>query len=46
MVEAWGEWHVRVVEADKETTLTYDMESFALAYAEGQIEPRGTCADQ
>ena len=36
VVEACGEWHVRVIEVDRETTLTFELESFALAYAEGQ----------
>ncbi|WP_027060547.1 hypothetical protein [Mesorhizobium loti] len=36
VVEACGEWHVRVVEDGKATTLTYELESYALAFAEGQ----------
>lgn len=36
VVEACGEWFVRVVENDQELTRTFEMEAFALAYAEGQ----------
>jgi hypothetical protein len=36
VVEACGEWFVRVVEDDQELTRSFDLESFALAYAEGQ----------
>jgi hypothetical protein len=36
VVEACGEWHVRVVGLDDERTLTFELESFALAFAEGQ----------
>lgn len=36
VVEACGEWYVRVVEDDRKSTLTFELESFALAYAEGQ----------
>ncbi len=36
LVEACGEWFVRVVEDDEEITRTFVLESFALAYAEGQ----------
>ncbi|QKC83475.1 hypothetical protein [Mesorhizobium sp. NZP2077] len=36
VVEACGEWHVRVVADDEAKTLTFEMESFALAFAEGQ----------
>jgi hypothetical protein len=36
MVEACGEWFVRVVEEDQETTRSFELESFALAFAEGQ----------
>ena len=36
VVEACGEWFVRVVEEDQELTRTFEIESFALAYAEGQ----------
>lgn len=36
VVEACGEWFVRVVENDKDLTRTFEMEAFALAYAEGQ----------
>jgi len=34
--EACGEWFVRVVEEDQELTRSFEMESLALAYAEGQ----------
>ena len=36
VVEAYGEWFVRVVEDDEEITRTFVLESLALAYAEGQ----------
>jgi hypothetical protein len=36
VVEACGEWFVRVVEGDRELTRSFDLESFALAFAEGQ----------
>lgn len=36
VVEACGEWFVRVVEEDQELTRSFEMESFALAFAEGQ----------
>ena len=36
VVEACGEWHVRVVGQDQERTLTFELESYALAFAEGQ----------
>lgn len=36
VVEACGEWHVRVVEDDREKTLTFELEAYALAFAEGQ----------
>ncbi len=36
VVEACGEWFVRVVEEDQEMTRSFDMESFALSFAEGQ----------
>ena len=36
VVEACGEWFVRVVDGDEELTRSFEMESFALAYAEGQ----------
>jgi hypothetical protein len=36
VVEACGEWFVRVVEADQEMTRSFDLESFALSFAEGQ----------
>ena len=36
VVEACGEWFVRVVEEDEELTRLFELESFALAFAEGQ----------
>ncbi|OWK20733.1 hypothetical protein [Mesorhizobium amorphae] len=36
VVEACGEWFVRVVEEDQELSRSFEIESFALAYAEGQ----------
>ncbi|BAB54872.1 hypothetical protein [Mesorhizobium japonicum] len=36
VLEACGEWFVRVVDGDEELTRTFVLESFALAYAEGQ----------
>ena len=36
VIEACGEWFVRVVEDDQELTRSFDLEPFALAYAEGQ----------
>jgi hypothetical protein len=36
VVEACGEWFVRVVEEDQEITRSFELESFALAFAEGQ----------
>lgn len=36
VVEACGEWFVRVINNGRETTSQFDLESFALAYAEGQ----------
>ncbi|BAB54734.1 hypothetical protein [Mesorhizobium japonicum] len=36
MVEACGEWRVRVVDGNQNKTLTFELESYALAYAEGQ----------
>ena len=36
VVEACGEWRVRVVEEDQEMTRSFDLESFALSFAEGQ----------
>ena len=36
VVEACGEWLVRVVEEDQEMTRSFDLESFALSFAEGQ----------
>ena len=36
VVEACGEWFVRVVEEDQELTRSFEIEAFALAFAEGQ----------
>jgi hypothetical protein len=36
LVEACGEWFVRVVEHGEPRTASFDLESFAIAYAEGQ----------
>jgi len=36
VVEACGEWFVRVVEEHQELTRSFELESFALAFAEGQ----------
>jgi len=36
VVEACGEWHVRFVDGNQNKTLTFEIESYALAYAEGQ----------
>jgi hypothetical protein len=36
VAEACGEWFVRVIEADQEITRSFEIESFALAFAEGQ----------
>jgi hypothetical protein len=36
VVEACGEWFVRVVEEGQEITRSFELESFALAFAEGQ----------
>jgi hypothetical protein len=36
VVEAMGEWFVRVVDTDQEITRSFELESFALAFAEGQ----------
>ena len=35
-VEACGEWFVRVVDGDEELTRSFELESFALVFAEGQ----------
>ena len=35
VIEACGEWHVRVVEEDQELIRSFEIEAFALAYAEG-----------
>ena len=34
--EACGEWFVRVVEEDQELTRSFELEAFALVFAEGQ----------
>ena len=36
VLEAGGEWFVRVVDGDEELTRSFELDSFALAYAEGQ----------
>ncbi|MER9179910.1 hypothetical protein [Mesorhizobium sp. M0767] len=36
MVEVHGEWSVHVVEEDEERIYAFVLESFALAFAEGQ----------
>ena len=36
VVEACGEWFVRVVEHGKATTTSFEREAFALTFAEGQ----------
>ena len=36
VIEACGEWFVRVVDGDEELTRSFELDSFALAYAEGQ----------
>ena len=36
VVEACGKWFVRVVEEDQELTRSFELESYALAFAEGQ----------
>ena len=36
VMEACGEWFVRVVDGDEELTRSFELESFALAFAEGQ----------
>ncbi|ESX49051.1 hypothetical protein X762_12450 [Mesorhizobium sp. LSHC426A00] len=36
VVEACGEWSVRVAEEDQEITRSFVIESFALSFAEGQ----------
>jgi hypothetical protein len=41
VVEACGEWFVRVVDGDEELTRAFELESFALAYAERQRKRLG-----
>lgn len=36
VVEGCGEWFVRVIENGRENMRQFDLESFALAYSEGQ----------
>ncbi|MCA0048345.1 hypothetical protein LB577_15575 [Mesorhizobium sp. B283B1A] len=36
VIEADGEWLVRIVEHDEERTYSFTLKSFALAFAEGQ----------
>ena len=36
VIEVCGGWFVRVVDGDEELTRSFELEPFALAYAEGQ----------
>ena len=36
LIDACGEWHVRVVEEDQQRTRSFEIERSALAYAERQ----------
>ena len=36
VIEACGEWFVRVVEDGKEDSRSFELEAYALAFAEGQ----------
>jgi hypothetical protein len=36
LTEAYGEWFVRIVKDGQATVLSFELESFAVAYAEGQ----------
>ncbi|MGX7873700.1 hypothetical protein ACVDG5_013880 [Mesorhizobium sp. ORM6] len=36
VVEACGEWFVHVVEEGQQKTLSFELEAFAMSYAEGQ----------
>ena len=36
LVEACGEWFVRVIENGHASTTTFELETFAMAFAEGQ----------
>ena len=36
LVEACGEWFVRVVENGQASTMSFELETFAVTYAEGQ----------
>nr|WP_202359547.1 hypothetical protein [Mesorhizobium sp. 113-3-3] len=36
VLEVCGEWFVRVVDGDEELSRSFELESFALAFAEGQ----------
>ena len=36
VVEACGEWFVRVIEDGEEIITSFELESFAMAFAEGQ----------
>ena len=36
VIEVCGEWFVRVVEDGKATTKSFELEAFALTFAEGQ----------
>ena len=36
LVEACGEWFVRVIENGQASTISFEFETFAVTYAEGQ----------
>lgn len=36
LVEACGEWFVRVIENGQASTMSFELETFAVTYAEGQ----------
>jgi hypothetical protein len=36
IIEVCGEWFVRVIEGGQEQSRSFELESFALAFAEGQ----------
>ena len=44
MIEAGGEWFVRIVEKGKESVQTFDLESFASDFAERQRIRLGVAA--
>ncbi len=43
VVETCGEWFVRVVEEDQELTRSFEVQAFALAFAEGQRQTPRSC---